>query len=85
MPPPPPPPASAPIQTLSLALMDFFSRPGMENKLDGWHHQEYKEGVYRDISNGNVWQSSIGPDGKQFFDRNIKHEIQVGVTMSLDW
>ena len=85
MPPPPPPSASAPIQTLSSVLTDFFSRPGMENELDGWRRTEHKEGEYKDICDGDVWRTSIGPDGKPFFDRSVEHEIRLGVTMSFDW
>ena len=85
----PSPVVSAPIQTLSSALVDFLSQPGIIEELDGWRKRTYTPGVYTDICDGNVWRTALGPDGKPFFDPEDedtpKHEVRIGVTMSFDW
>ena len=61
----------------------------MEEELRGWRERGYTEGMYIDTCDGEVRRTTVGPDGKLFFDPDDvdtpNHEIRIGVTMSFDW
>lgn len=76
----------APIQLLSVALRDFFARPGMVAAVNGWKTRPTVAGELRSMQDGDVWKTLRGPDGSSFFFRpSAQDELRLGVTFSLDW
>lgn len=77
----------APMQPLSSLLVEFLSRPGIEDIVETyWKQRERKTGQQLDIMDGELWQSLEGPDGKLFFDPNDQSgELRIGVTLGIDW
>ncbi|KAF8840023.1 hypothetical protein BDN67DRAFT_693413 [Paxillus ammoniavirescens] len=82
----PPPLCAAPIQLPSSLLMDFLARSNNETACESWKTRTTKTGELNDISDGEVWCTSQGPDQRPFFSRTEHpEELRIGVTMSLDW
>ncbi|KAJ7725794.1 hypothetical protein B0H16DRAFT_1429796 [Mycena metata] len=76
----------APIQPLSDALRDLFSRPGVVPAVNAWKTREQTPGELKCMQDGEVWRTIKGPDNKSFFfEGNCDEEIRLGVTFSLDW
>ena len=72
---------------LSLLLGDFLSCEGNEDALDEWRTiPESTDGKLHSIHNGNVWKTIPGPGGQPFLaSPSGDGELQIGVTLSLDW
>ena len=87
--PAPVPELCAPIQPLSSLLVEFLSRPGMEEVVEKYWKTRPKSpaGQRSDIMDGDLWKSLEGPDGKLFFDAegDKSGELRIGVTLGIDW
>jgi hypothetical protein len=76
----------APIQTLSVALAQFFARPGMVSAVNAWKTRRTVAGELRSMQDGNIWKTLRGHDGDPFFfSPSSEEEIRLGLTFSLDW
>lgn len=76
----------APIQSLSVALAEFFARPGMVASVNAWKTRTTVEGELRSMQDGELWRTLRGHDGELFFfGPSAAEELRLGVTFSLDW
>ncbi|KAJ6572665.1 hypothetical protein B0H10DRAFT_1964333 [Mycena sp. CBHHK59/15] len=76
----------APIQLLSVALAEFFARPGMVAAVKAWKTRTTVEGDLKCMQDGEVWKTLRGHDGELFFfGPSANEELRLGVTFSLDW
>jgi len=82
-----------PFLSISAQLEDIINSPGIEEDLDWWRKLDRREGVYRDISDGRIWNEVLGPDGQEFF-RSVNvdgkkcapdGELRIGVALAMDW
>jgi hypothetical protein len=62
----PPPVCAAPIQVPSSLLVDFLARADVEKGCDSWKQRTRIPGKIDDISEGRIWTSLNGCDGKPF-------------------
>ncbi|KAJ7039998.1 hypothetical protein C8F04DRAFT_948928, partial [Mycena alexandri] len=73
------------VQVLSVALEDFFARPGMVSAVSAWKDQTQVDGELRSMQDAAVWKTMKGHNGNLFFfDHTADNEIRLGVTFSLD-
>lgn len=76
----------APLQSLSIALTEFFTRPGMVAAVNAWKTRTTVQGELKSMQDGEVWRTLRGHDGDSFFfGPSAKEELRLGVTFSLDW
>lgn len=47
----------APIQSLSVALAEFFTRPGMVASVNAWKTRATVEGEFRSMQDGELWRT----------------------------
>ena len=85
--PAPLPELCVPMQTLSNLLTEFLWRPGMEEIVGSyWKKRPRKAGYRCDIMDGDIWQTTKGPDGRLFFDpADETEELRIGVNLGIDW
>ncbi|KAJ7907496.1 hypothetical protein B0H13DRAFT_2332311 [Mycena leptocephala] len=77
----------APIQLLSVALEEFFARPGMDSAVNAWKTRTGTvDGELRSMEDAEVWKELRGHDGELFFfGPSAEEKVRLGVTFSLDW
>jgi hypothetical protein len=77
----------APVYLLSVALHEFFARPGMVSAVNSWKTRTgIVEGELRSMQDAEVWKALRGHDGESFFfGSSAEEELRLGVTFSLDW
>ena len=77
-----------PFFPISQQLAEIIMQPGLEDILESWRNYEHTDGEYRDISDGKVWKSLKGADGKPFFDRSPErdgaNELRIALTLGFD-
>jgi len=82
-----------PFLLISAQLENIINSPGIEEDLDWWKKLNWHKGVYQNISDGKIWNETLGPDGQEFFRSTIVNgkkcapngELQIGVALAMDW
>ena len=77
-----------PFCPISQQLAELIMQPGLEDHLESWRSSDYTAGEYRNISDGRIWNSLKGEDGRPFFDRSPdrpdRDELRIALTLGFD-